>query len=191
MANRFRELGAIILDADEYARRVAEPGTPSYAVLRALIGPQYFNPDGSLIRADLRRRIIQEPALRESINAILHPYITQAMLKDWEREKKLNPGAVIVFDVPLLFEKGAEKNFDIIILVYCTPEVQLQRLIHRDKLAPSEAERTLTMQLPIDFKRDRSDYIIENSGDLEGSLRQVDEVWEKIVHAKTRNKNLT
>jgi len=180
VANRFRELGAIILDADEYARQAVEPGTPSYTALRDLIGPRYFNPDSTLRRDELRRKIIQEPALREKINAILHPYIMKEMRTEWQRQKKLNPEAVIVFDIPLLFERGFNKDFDIVILVYSTPEVQIQRLIHRDKLSAQEAERTLSMQLPIDSKRAHSDYIIENMGEMESTLRQAAEVWDRL-----------
>ncbi len=181
VANRFRELSAIILDADEYSRQAAEPGTASYTALRDLIGPLFFNRDGRLRRRELRRGIIREPALREKINAILHPYIMGAMGAEWERQKKLHPRAVIVFDIPLLFEGGFDKDFDIVILVYATPEVQVQRLIGRDKLSPSEAERNLSMQFPIDSKRARSDYVIENSGEIERTLRQVDDIWDRIL----------
>jgi dephospho-CoA kinase len=181
VANRFRELGAIILDADRYARQAVEPGTPSYTALRDRIGPLFFKLDGTLRRQELRRRIIREPTLRKKIDAILHPYITEAMGAEWERQKKLHPQAVIVFDIPLLFEGGFDKDFDIVILVYSTPEVQVQRLIQRDKLSPSEAERTLSMQFPIDSKRAHSDYIIENSAEIEHTLRQVDDVWHRIL----------
>ncbi|MFZ0928407.1 MAG: dephospho-CoA kinase, partial [Syntrophobacteraceae bacterium] len=162
VANRFRELGAIILDADEYSRKAVEPGTPSYTALRDRIGSLFFNRDGTLRRQELRRRIIREPSLRKRIDAILHPYIVGAMGAEWERQKKLHPRAVIVFDIPLLFEGGFEKDFDIVILVYSTPEVQVRRLMQRDKLSPAEAERTMSMQFPIDSKRAHSDYIIEN-----------------------------
>ena len=180
VANKFRELGAIILDADEYARRAVEPGTDSCSALLDLIGAQYFNQDGTLKRRKLRRRIIEEPALRERINSVLHPYIMGAMRAEWEKQKKLHRQAVIIFDIPLLFEGGFDKDYDLIILVYSTPEVQVQRLIHRDKLSPAEAEHTLSMQFPIDSKRPHSDYIIENSGDIELTLRQAEEVWSKI-----------
>jgi len=180
VANRFRELGAIILDADEFARRAVDPQTPSYTALRDFLGDHYFNRDGTLRRAELRRRIIREPALREKVNSILHPYIKAAMQEELERQKKLHSSPVFIYDIPLLFEKGSEKDFDIIILVYCTPEIQLQRLIKRDKITPAEAEHTLTIQFPIDSKRDHSDYIIENSAELECTLRQVDELWTII-----------
>jgi len=181
VANRFRELGAIILDADRYARQAVEPGTPSYTALLDRIGPLFFKLDGTLRRQELRRSIIREPTLRKKIDAILHPYIMEAMGAEWERQKKLHPQAVIVFDIPLLFEGGFDKDFDIVILVYSTPEVQVQRLIQRDKLSSSEAERTLSMQFPIDSKRAHSDYIIENSEEIERTLRQVDEVWNRIL----------
>ena len=153
VANKFRELGAIILDADEYARRVVEPGTDSCSALLKLIGAQYFNRDGTLKRRKLRRRIIEEPALRERINSILHPYIMGEMRAEWEKQKKLHRQAVVIFDIPLLFEGGFDKEFDLIILVYSTPEVQIQRLIHRDKLSPAEARTYPVYAVPDRFQK--------------------------------------
>jgi dephospho-CoA kinase len=182
VANKFRDLGAIILDADQYARQAVKPGTASFAGLRDLIGPAYFNPDGTLRRRELRLRIIQEPSLRQDIDAVLHPYIIQAMQAEWEKLKEHDPQAVIIFDIPLLFEGGFEKDFDIVILVYSSPEVQVQRLIQRDKVSRSEAEHTLRIQLPIDSKKASSDYIIENCGDIEKTLKQVEQLWAKIAN---------
>ncbi len=156
------------------------PGLPSLAALQQTIGAQYFNPDGTIRRRELRLGIIQEPLLRERVNAVLHPFIMEAMQADWEKLKKLHPQTPILFDIPLLFEGGFDKDFDLIILVYSTPEAQVQRLIGRDDATLSEAERTLAMQFPIDSKKSRSDYIIENSGDLERTLRQVEQLWVKI-----------
>lgn len=181
VANKFRDLGAIILDADEYARQAVKPGTASFAALRELIGPAYLNPDGTLRRRELRQRIIQEPTLRQRVDAVLHPYIMQAMRADWEKLKELDPHAVIIFDIPLLFEGGFEKDFDIVILVYSSPEAQVQRLIRRDEVLRSEAEHTLDMQLPIDSKKASSHYIIENCGDLEKTMRQVEQLWATIA----------
>jgi len=180
VANRLRELGAIILDADEYARRVVAPGLASHAALKDLVGPGLFERDGTLKRGELHRKIIREPDLRQRIDAVLHPFISSAMREEWKKQKELNPDAVIVFDIPLLFEAQMDRDYDIIILVYSAPEVQLQRLMDRDNLTRSDAELTVSMQFPIDSKKARSDYIIENSGDIGHTIRQVDEVWEKI-----------
>ncbi|MHC1727717.1 MAG: dephospho-CoA kinase [Syntrophobacteraceae bacterium] len=180
VANRLRELGAIILDADEYARRVVEPETPSAAALREMIGEDYYNPDGTLKRRELREKIIEAPPLREKIDNLLHPFILQAMWAEWERQKRLHPDAIIIFDIPLLFEGHFDKDFDLIILVHSPPQIQIQRLMQRDEVNRREAERTLSMQAPIDSKKARSHYIIDNSSTPDLTIKQVDEVWEKI-----------
>lgn len=176
VANRFRELGAVILDADVYARRVVEPGTPSWKALRDLIGPDYFHPDGSLKRRELRDRIIANPDLRECLDEVLHPFILRAMWEDWEK----HPGSVVIFDIPLLFEGNFNENFDIVVLAYAAPAIQVERLMLRDGLSREKAWRTLSIQLPIDSKKTLSHYVIDNSGPLESTLPQIDRVWAAI-----------
>jgi dephospho-CoA kinase len=180
VANRFRELGAIILDADEYARRVVEPGTPSWNGLREFLGPDYFNPDGTLKRRELREKIIEDPDCREKLNAVLHPFILRAMWSEWEMQRRLHPDTPIIFDIPLLFEGGFDKDFDLIILVYAAPEVQIQRLIDRDGIDREEAEGTLAMQFPIESKKELSHYVIDNGRDFSLTLQQIETFWENL-----------
>ncbi|MCE5334562.1 MAG: dephospho-CoA kinase [Desulfobacteraceae bacterium] len=180
VANRFRELGALILDADEYARRVVEPGTPSAAALRELIGPGYYHANGTLKRRELRERIIEDPALRDQLDAVLHPFILQAMWSEWEKRRERNPGAVIIFDIPLLFEGGFDRDFDVIILVFTQPGIQARRLAERDCISLPEAQRTLSIQFPIESKKVLSDFVIENSGSLEITLEQTDKIWKTL-----------
>ncbi len=139
VANLFRDLGATVLDADVYARRVVEPGAESWQALRDMIGPAYFDPAGSLNRRKLREKIIEEPDLREKLDALLHPFIIPAMWADWERLKRSDPRRVVIFDIPLLFEGGFETKFDIVILVYVPPCIQIQRLAKRDGITLQEA----------------------------------------------------
>jgi len=181
VAKRFRELGAIILDADVYARGAVLPGTESWKALRDLLGAGYFNPDGELKRRELREKIIREPSWREKLDSVLHPFILGAMWSDWDRQKTLHPETPIIFDIPLLFEGGFDRDFDCIILVYTPPEIQVERLIKRDCLDGEEARRTLSMQFPIESKKAVSHYIIDNSGDIELTLRQTEEVWAKLL----------
>ncbi|MEM5789520.1 MAG: dephospho-CoA kinase [Syntrophobacteraceae bacterium] len=180
VAAKFRELGAEILDADEYARRAVEPGTQSWGALREMLGPDFFNPDGFLKRRELREKIVREPECREQLNAVLHPYILEAMWADWETLRAEKPGTIPVFDIPLLFEGGFEKDFDIIILVYAPPETQILRLMRRDGLSREEARRTLSIQYPIETKKALSTYLIDNSGDIELTLRQAEDIWEDL-----------
>jgi len=181
VAKRFREIGAIILDADEYARRVVTPGTESWSVLRGALGASFFEPDGTLKRRELRERIAADPECREMLNSLLHPYILSAMWDEWRTQRTLFPDTPVVCDIPLLFEGGFDKDFDIIILVYAPPDTQVQRLMQRDGLSLEEARRNLSMQYPIETKKANSHYIIDNSGDLEFTLRQTDEVWRRLT----------
>jgi dephospho-CoA kinase len=181
VANKFRELGAIILDADVYARRVVEPETLSWKALRDFLGPAYFNPDGTLRRRELREKIIEDPNSRESLNAVLHPFILRAMWSDWEIQRRLHPDSPVIFDIPLLFEGGFEKDFDLIILVYAPPEIQILRLMDRDGIDREEAQGTLAMQFPIESKKELSDRVIDNSGDFSCTLRQIEEIWEELL----------
>lgn len=181
VAKRFKEVGAIILDADEYARRVVEPGTESWESLREVFGADLFGPDGSLKRRELREVIARDPDSREKLDSLLHPYILSAMWAEWKKQRTLFPNTPVIFDIPLLFEGGFNKDFDVIILVYAPPEIQVERLMRRDGLTREEARRNLSMQYPIETKKTLSDYIIDNSGGLEDTLRQTDDVWRQLT----------
>jgi dephospho-CoA kinase len=154
------------------------------AGLKELVGPGYFNSDGTLKRRELRERIIQDPTLRRELDSLLHPYIIRAMLAERERQTALHGEAVIIFDIPLLFEGGFEKDFDIIILAYSSPTIQAQRLAQRDGICLREAERTLSMQFPIDSKKALCHYLIDNNGSLDQTLRQVDAIWKELTEKR-------
>jgi len=180
VAKKLRELGAIVLDADEYARRVVEPGSPSWMALRKVLGPEYFSPDGTLKRRELREKIIADPSCRDKVNEVLHPFIIRDMWTEWETQRRLHPDTPVIFDIPLLFEGGFDKDFDLILLVYATPQIQVERLIQRDGISRREAETTLSMQLPIESKKSLADRVIDNSADFGRTLQQVEKVWEEI-----------
>ncbi len=186
VANMLRELGAIIIDADEQARRVVEPGAESWGALRSLLGAEYFNPDGTLKRRELRERIIRDPGCKKKLEDVLHPYILGAMWREREKTRALHPGSIIVLDIPLLFEGGFDKDFDIVILVYAPPRVQVERLVKRDRLDPDEARRTLSIQYPIDSKKTNSTYTIDNSGDMDSTREQVQQLWSELIKGQAR-----
>ncbi|MHC1742126.1 MAG: dephospho-CoA kinase [Syntrophobacteraceae bacterium] len=177
----FRDLGAIIVDADLVAREAVAPGSLGWRRLRAHLGDSFFDTAGALDRQKLREAIIRDPACRRDIDSILHPLIFEAMEQRWEewrRGDRINP---LIFDIPLLFESGMESRFDIVILVYIPIDIQLLRLMQRDSLTRQAAEQTLTIQLPIDLKRAGAHLIIDNSGPFEETARQVRSVWDQLV----------
>ena len=178
VASILAELGALILDADKVARDVVQPGTACWQKLRDLLGPDYFEPDSTLKRRMLRECIIRDHTCRSRVNAILHPAIVAAMEREWEKSKALQPDRPVVFDIPLLYEAHLAPGFDIVILAYTPRQIQIQRLMARDKLTWEEAEKTLSMQLPIDLKKEKAQVVIDNSRDLEDTRRQVRALWE-------------
>ncbi len=180
VSRMFQELGAVILDADQVAREVVAPGSPGWERLRQLLGPCYFGETGELKRAMLRELIIADFQCREQVNAILHPAILERMNGEWLRHAETHEGRPVLFDIPLLFEGKWDRYFQTIVLVYVPREIQTQRLMDRDRLSRPEAEKTLTMQLPIDAKKALSHIIIDNSKDLEHTRRQVEEVWNQL-----------
>ena len=181
IAKAFAELGAKILDADKTAREVVQPGTPCWLKLKTFLGPGYFCENGQLLRQKLRAAIIQDPRLRQEVEGILHPCIFELMDSEWERTTKERPDQTVIFDIPLLFEANSAARFDIVILVYAPPEIQVKRLMSRDRLSQAEAEATLTMQLPIESKKAMSHIVIDNSYDLEYTQIQVERTWKGLT----------
>lgn len=180
VANMFVQLGAIILDADQFARQAVQPGTDCWLKLRDLLGAGFFDKDGQLKRRKLRDCIVEDDQYRTQINAILHPYIMEAMEREWQRRSSSSKQDLLIFDIPLLFEAKISHRFDTIILVYAPPEIQIQRLMNRDKVSRQQAAQTLQMQLPIESKKHNAHIIIDNSADLEHTKQQVVDVWQQL-----------
>jgi dephospho-CoA kinase len=176
----FADLGAVIVDADQAARHVVAVGSSCWHELRDLLGPHYFEPDGRLKRREIRECIVRDADCRTKVNAILHPAIIRAMESRWEENQNAAPPKTVIFDIPLLFESGLSDRFDTIILVYVPAHVQAARLMDRDGLTASEAERTLTMQMDIEVKRGLAHVVLDNGGSLEMTRRQVEAVWASI-----------
>jgi dephospho-CoA kinase len=177
----FRDLGATIVDADQIAREVVQPGALGWQKLRDFLGDEYFDSEGNLDRAMLREAIIRDPACRSTIDAIVHPLIVEAMEQRWESWRQGDRTHPLIFDIPLLFESGMQSRFDIVILVYVPSEIQVARLMQRDGLTREAATRTLTIQLPIDTKRAAANLVIDNSGTVEETARRVRSVWNELV----------
>ncbi|HOV86464.1 MAG TPA: dephospho-CoA kinase [Syntrophobacteraceae bacterium] len=180
VAAMFARRGALLLDADQAAREVVSPGTPCWSRLRSLLDPVYFGARGNLERRALRERIIRDPVCRQEVSSILHPAIMEWMETRWAEALESRPGRPVVFDIPLLFEADLHSRFDVIILVYVPAAVQVERLMARDGVSLEEARETLAMQLPIESKRARAHFLIDNSRDPEHTRHQADTVFEAV-----------
>src|SRR3954471_10400003 len=137
----FVELGCHVLDADQTAREVVMPGTEGLKALVDAFGQDILTADGTLDRKRLGALVFADQSKREQLNYILHPFIIarqDEILNAWEAE---DPDGIGIVDAALMIESGGYKRFDKLIVVHCRPEVQLERLMLRDKLSRDEALR--------------------------------------------------
>lgn len=173
-----RRWGATVIDADAIVRELQAPGGPVVAAMAAALGDGILLPDGSLDRAAVRHRILADPAARSAIEGIIHPAVAR------RREALVDAAAargvaVIVSDIPLLFEAADPEAFDAVILVDAPAPLRLARLRDRG-LGAEEAERLMAAQQPADAKRARSDFVIENAGTPAELQARTRAVWESL-----------
>ena len=168
--------GAAIVDADRIARDVVRPGQPALLDIRETFGDDVVAADGSLDRGRLGSIVFGDAAARRKLEAITHPRIRAEMKRQMEEWNAKEPSRLVVVDIPLLFESRLDKlfAFEDILVVYVPREVQLERLMARDGMSREDAERRIESQLPIEEKRKLADVVIDNSGALAETERQVE-----------------
>jgi dephospho-CoA kinase len=180
VAELFRRWGATVLDADAMVREVQAPGGAVLGMIAQRFGDAVVRPDGTLDRAALRRIVVGDAAAREALERIVHPAV-------YTRRAELAAAAqargdrVLVSDIPLLFETGHAEGFDAVVLVDAAEPVRLRRLVERRGFGEEEARAIMRAQMPASAKRARSDYVIDNDGDLAALERAAAEVWRALV----------
>lgn len=175
----FRSLGALVVSADELAREAVRPGSETLRRLTVEFGRGILQPDGSLDRKALAERVFADSAAREALNRITHPAIATLA---GERLRELSrSGSLVVYEAPLLFEAGAEKRVDKILVVRIDDRLQLERLMRRDGLEEAQARARIAAQMPQAEKVARADYVIDNSGSAEATARQVRALFRKLT----------
>ena len=165
--------GALLVDADQVARIIVEPGQPALKEIASLFGQAVLNEDGSLNRSALGAIVFADKEKLKQLEEITHPAIRNYMLNAFAELKAENPGKLIVADVPLLYETKQEHLYEGILVVYVDEETQIQRLMERNQLSEADARARIQMQLSIEEKKKRADWIIDNTGSLEETEQQV------------------
>lgn len=179
VAKILKRHGAAIVNADELAREVVEPDRPAWKEIVALFGAGVLQADRALDRQKLRQIIFDDPAARKKIEAIIHPQV-RALAEQRIREHTAAGYAVVVYEVPLLFEGNLQEWLRPVILVACDLEIQRKRLESRDGLSAAQAQKHIDAQMSLEEKRRLADYVIENNSTLEDLERQVEAVLGKI-----------
>jgi dephospho-CoA kinase len=173
-AQLLRSRGAAVVDTDDLARQVVEPGQPALAEVREAFGAEIVGPDGRLRRDELAWRVFADPAARQRLEALLHPPIRalwRAQVETWRAEGR--PLAVIV--IPLLFETKAEAELDATICVACSAATQHQRLLARG-WSPEHIEQRLQAQWPVETKMACADYVVWTEAGLDVHAMQIERI---------------
>lgn len=176
----FRELGCHVLDADITAREVVEPGTPGLRRIIDTFGPEVLQPDGGLDRQRLGALVFSDRSKRETLNSILHPLIIERQNNWIEVFRKKDPDGIVIVDAALMIESGGYKRFDQLIVVWCDPQIQLERLMQRDGISKEDAAKRIASQMPQDEKKRYADHLIDTSDGFDTTRLQVTEVFEKL-----------
>jgi len=181
VAEMFRRAGAKIIEADLIARHVVEPGSPALKEISDLLGQGILKPDGRLDRVALAERIFHNPAVRRQVNAIIHPRVREIelqQLEQWRNEP------LVVLSVPLLLENCMEHLVDCVVVVTVDERNRSERLKQRDGLTDEQIAARLSAQLPQEEKVARADFVINNSGSLEETERQVHDLLQKLAPSR-------
>jgi dephospho-CoA kinase len=179
-AKRFAALGAHVYLADELARQALEPGAACYARVVETFGQNILNPDGTINRKGLAQIVFASDEMRETLNGIVHPYVIETLFALADQDCANEPGAIAIFEVPLLFESGMGRRMDANIVVSCEEQTRVDRIVQRDGVSREHALARIRAQMPEGEKRRRADYILENSSS-EGSLfEQVDALYRSL-----------
>lgn len=181
VSQMLRVRGAAIVDADQVAREVVEPHTPGWKRIRERFGDRILRSDGFLDRKALREVVFRDPQARRDLNGILHPLIRERMLEKAESLERERPERIIVFDIPLLYESRLTHWVRKVIVVYIPESLQIRRLMAREGIGEEEALRMIRAQMPIEEKKRMADCLIDNSGTLEETERQVDHLWRYLT----------
>jgi dephospho-CoA kinase len=173
-ADLFRSHGAQVVDADQIARELVQPGQPALAEIRNIFGNRLLLPDGNLRRDQLAEIVFTDIEARKKLEAVLHPRIRErwlTQLNTWQNENC----ALAVVVIPLLFETGAGPHFNKVVCAACSEKTQCERLLTRG-WTPKQIEQRIAAQMPIAEKISRSDFIVWTEGSLDVSATQVERI---------------
>lgn len=179
----FRNLGAVTLDSDRIVEILLNEDKV-IAQIKALLGPEVVTADNTLDKKAVAARIFSNPEARKGLEALLHPMVFERV-EDFILRMKQKDRIVIV-EVPLLFEGGYQGQFDKTVTVFASEETAIERLVNSG-FSLVDAKARLTSQLPIEIKKERADFVIDNSGPKEETERQVGEIYKILIRESRGN----
>jgi dephospho-CoA kinase len=188
VADILKDLGAAIIDFDLLARSVVEPGKQSWQLITEFFGNNILNPDNTINRKKLSDIVFNDPLKREKLELYTHPFIWDEFIRQVKSSITLDEKAIILAVAPLLIEGKMQGLFMKNIVVYSSPDIQVNRLMTRDGITQKMANKILGSQMPIDDKVKYGDFIINNEGSIEDVVKEVTDLWKILKQIQENRK---
>ena len=177
--DQFRRRGVPCLDADTLAHGVTAAGTEASAAIAARFGEWILTPDGAVDRTKLGPVVFADPSARRELEALVHPAVYRAIAAGVRAFELIGDDRYAVVAVPLLYETGAEKHFDRVVVTVCPPQTQLARLLERG-MTEDAARQRLAAQWTTEQKASRADFVVNTDGTFEETNQQVDAIYRSL-----------
>ena len=180
VAAMFAARGAVTIDSDEIGRSLMQPGNVVYDRIVSGFGPEVVGPNGQLHRAKIAEIVFHDLEKLKHLNAIVHAPVLREIDRQVFAQRQKDPSAIVLVESAVLFEAGQNRRFDKMIVVWCRPEQQVERFRAKSNLMVEDIQRRMAAQMPGEEKKRLADYVIDTSGSLEESERQVNEVCAQL-----------
>lgn len=176
----FRELGAYIIDADKVAHQIMEPGNPAWRDVINHFGDSILNSDSTINREKLGDMVFGNAELLDDLNKITHPRVMERFKDELQCIKTNSPDAIVIFEVPLLYETHLERLCELVIVVWVDRETQITRLMLRDNISREAAIKRIDSQMDLDEKAKKADYVIDNRKTIEETIKIATKYYNEI-----------
>jgi len=187
IATRLAEHGAVVVDADAIVRDVQQPGSPVLDEIVREFGADVIRPDGSLDRAGLGARVFGDDDAIARLNRIVHPAVRAESQRRFDEAFAADPDAVVVYDVPLLVEARVDDPWELIVVAHAPADVRLRRLVELRGMSETDAAARVASQVDDSARLAVADVVIDTTGTIDDTIRQVDELWARLPDLVARN----
>ena len=180
VAAMFAARQAVTIDSDEIGRNLMQPGNVVYDRIVSGFGPEVIGANGQLNRAKLAEIVFNDLEKLKHLNAIVHAPVLREIDRQVFAQRQKDPNAIVLVESAVLFEAGQNRRFDKMIVVWCRPEQQVERYRAKSNISVEDIQRRMAAQMPGEEKKRLADYVIDTTGSLEETARQVDAVCAQL-----------
>ena len=181
VAKMFKQYGAVVIDADELAHEVVKPGKPAWRQIVKTFGKTVLNPDRTLNRRELGTVVFGNRTKLRRLERIIHPHVARERARLTRQAERKDPHAVVIYDVPLLFEAGIDKRVDKTLVVTADRKTQIARLKKRNGLSRAEAIRRIRTQMPLSKKIRLADIVIDGTVPRQNAMKAIRSIFLDLM----------